>query len=1121
MKYPRFCINWQRFIIFLAVIAGMVRAGNAIAGEPSQLAGGRTPLWQIGTADNSAAEFAHGPGDYRAYQQPALFLIGQSDPKQDWPYVQPGEVDRSWAPGTPQTFAIVFAIKQAPGASCRLVLDFVDTHSAQPPKLDVAINGASWQFQTPPGAGDESVYGNPSQGREHIIAIDVPARVLQAGNNRVTITTESGSWVVWDAVRFESPDNMELAPVARQTCIHSITSPTVLIRHQDQLFQPIEVDLLHIGQGGQAAFWIGEEPIQEMAIQPGRQTFEVVHPAVKTPKAITVRIDVDGESVAKKQVTVQPVRRWIVYLLHNTHLDIGYTHTQDDVEKRQIEFLDRALELIEKTNGYPPEARFVWQPEGLWPVESYLNQASAAERAAFIEAARGERIGLDALYGNALTGLYNGEELFALVDYAARLREKYGISLESATITDVPGLTWGIVPVLAQIGVKYFSISPNIGHRVGHAHIQDDHPFYWISPCGRYKILCWQTGRAYSWLFSGFQEKPIFDYLRELEASNYPYDMVQCRVTVGGDNGYPDPHLPEQVKAWNERYAYPRIVIASTSQMFRDFEKEYGAQIPVVRGDFTPYWEDGAASTAADTALCRQATEMLIQCQTLWAMLQPGMFPEDRFYASWRNAVLYDEHTWGAHNSISEPDSEFAKSQAAHKQKFALDAAAIARELIVEATSKRAARDAEVNAVEVFNTLSWPRTDLVLLPADLPRIGDRVKTAAGHVVASQRLATGELAFIARDVPPLGSAKYLIETGPADALGEARADENGLINRLLTVAINDQTGAIDALTIAGSEHNFAQGRGLNDYVYVAGRDSENRHYVQDTQISVQDAGPLVATVRITSAAPGARLLVRELRLVDGLDRLDIRNVVDKLPIREKEGVHFGFDFNLPEAAVHMDMPWVVIQPEADQIPGACRNYFAIQRWADVSNLECGATLATVDAPLVQIGAIRTDVSHPFHTEDWLQHIEPSSTLFSYVMNNYWETNYKADQDGLISFRYSIHPHQRQYQQIEAMRFGIERNRPLVIIPVRLDGPDSKPSLFTLSNPDVIVTSVKPSRDGQATMIRLFAASGESESCTLHAAGSKAFYRSNSTESRGQHVASPLNLAAYEIVYLRME
>ena len=108
---------------------------------------------------------------------------------------------------------------------------------------------------------------------------------------------------------------------------------------------------------------------------------------------------------------------------------------------------------------------------------------------------------------------------------------------------------------------------------------------------------------------------------------------------------------------------------------------------------------------------------------------------------------------------------------------------------------------------------------------------------------------------------------------------------------------------------------------------------------------------------------------------------------------------------------------------------------------------------------------------------MEHIKPSQTIYSYVMNNHWFTNYKAEQDGPTTFRYAL-PH-KQYDPIAAQRFGIERSQPLVVASAHSDSPSEKP-LVKLDTPDVIVASVKPANDSngehRAWIIRLFAAAG---------------------------------------------
>ena len=149
-------------------------------------------------------------------------------------------------------------------------------------------------------------------------------------------------------------------------------------------------------------------------------------------------------------------------------------------------------------------------------------------------------------------------------------------------------------------------------------------------------------------------------------------------------------------------------------------------------------------------------------------------------------------------------------------------------------------------------------------------------------------------------------------------------------------------------------------------------------------------------------------------------------VYKKKIRTKEGVHFAFPFNVPDGVMRMDIPWAVVRPEDDQLPGSCKNWFTVQRWVDVSNDKYGITWATLDAPLVEVGSITAETP-------WIKTLKPSQTLFSYVMNNYWHTNYKADQEGSTAFRYVLRPHKGGYRAIDAARFGIEASQPLVATP----------------------------------------------------------------------------------------
>jgi alpha-mannosidase len=209
----------------------------------------------------------------------------------------------------------------------------------------------------------------------------------------------------------------------------------------------------------------------------------------------------------------------------------------------------------------------------------------------------------------------------------------------------------------------------------------------------------------------------------------------------------------------------------------------------------------------------------------------------------------------------------------------------------------------------------------------------------------------------------------------------------------------------------------------------------------------------------------------------------------------------------------------VRPEQDQLPGACKNYLTLSRWADVSNDRFGVTWATVDAPLVEIGAITVDVANPFDPNAWIERLSPTGTFYSYVMNNYWETNYKASQDGPTTFRYALAPHGR-FDQAAAARFGVEQSQPLIVVPVKPDGPVREP-LLRVAPSSVLVTSVKPSLDRKALLVRLFNAGASPERVELKGTAPVRISQSSPNEEPGAEIPIPFELPAMGITTLRLE
>ena len=286
------------------------------------------------------------------------------------------------------------------------------------------------------------------------------------------------------------------------------------------------------------------------------------------------------QKVASREVTLKPVRRMQIFLLPHSHNDIGYTALQADVEKKQNSNIETGLRLAKATADYPEGARFKWNTEVLWCVDNYLRAATPEQRAAFMAAVKSGQIGLDAFYCNILTGLCRPEELLNLMRYATQLSAETGVPITSAMISDVPGYTWGTVSAMAQAGVKYFSFAPNYFDRMGSTMKEwQDRPFWWKGPDGKQRVLCWCPSRGYALghIIGDGEALARFipDYLVELEANGYPFDITYLRWNVHGDNGSPDEKVADVVRDWNARYVWPRLIISTTAAAFSEFEKRY------------------------------------------------------------------------------------------------------------------------------------------------------------------------------------------------------------------------------------------------------------------------------------------------------------------------------------------------------------------------------------------------------------------------------------------------------------------------------------------------------------------------------------------------------------------
>jgi hypothetical protein len=154
----------------------------------------------------------------------------------------------------------------------------------------------------------------------------------------------------------------------------------------------------------------------------------------------------------------------------------------------------------------------------------------------------------------------------------------------------------------------------------------------------------------------------------------------------------------------------------------------------------------------------------------------------------------------------------------------------------------------------------------------------------------------------------------------------------------------------------------------------------------------------ATVRLR--APGARELAVTYRIVHGADRLEILDVVDKLPVADKEAVFVAFPFALDDPRARYEITGGTHADGDPEVPGSAHHMRAVRGWVALEGQRTVA-LATHDAPLVQVGTIHL----PYAPFPPTTHAEPA-TVFSWPMNNGWDTNFPLSQGGEIQLAYAV-------------------------------------------------------------------------------------------------------------------
>lgn len=868
------------------------------------------------------------------------------------------------------------------------------------------------------------------------------------------------------------------------------------------LMQKVEVSVRNDGNVAAATLQLGSEK-QEVKLQKGENKFYFEIPQATTSQQMTLIVDSEGE---KKQSTVDvaPVRHWQMNMVQHTHTDIGYTRSQMEILAEHLRYIDYALDYCDATDNYPDFAKFKWTCEISWAVSEYLKCRPVQQIERLKKRVKEGRIEIATMYLN-FDELPDEQTLAASLAPIKQFREN-GLKAEVAMQNDVNGIGWCFSEFFPDAGVKYVNMGTH-GHR---ALICFDKPtvFWWQSPSGKktltYRAEHYNHGNFFGIHTDNFEqfEERVLKYLDEMQAKNYPYDILVAQHSgYFTDNAPPSTKSCEMLKKWNYKYEWPKLRTAVASEFFKTVETQYADKIETIRGAWPDWWTDGFASGAREAAVSRITHSDVIANQGAlsFAKMLGATLPKttDDKINEINNALLfYDEHTFGYSESVRDAYGLETWEQRSLKQSYAWEAyrhAGLQGEVAMGVLQQFAPK-ADLPSLMVYNTLNWSYNGIAKAYIDhqiLPREkAFEIVDANGKVVPAQAAESRSDGtywnIYVKDVPALGYAQYFIkvkDSPRATASKTSSLEDTHVENAWYAIDFNVRKGTISRLFDKDLKKQLLADKPeweMGEFVYEI---IDSRHPMEQYKApqSIRrrpekmrfehfEEGPIWNTYRFrgeTVAGREPNNLMVEYRVFNVEKKIEIVYKLRKKAITDPEAVYVSFPYEVSGGKIYLDVPGGTIEAGVDQIPGSSNDWYTVQNFATARNNDFQVVMGSEEIPLMQFGAINTGRYQAGATPQ-------STNMYSWPMNNYWVTNFNADQMGEMKWSYFVSS--SADNSIEyATKFAWENRIPLRTRVLPASNTPGKTiaatSLLRIIPENLLLVNMKPVAGENAVMLQL--------------------------------------------------
>ena len=838
-----------------------------------------------------------------------------------------------------------------------------------------------------------------------------------------------------------------------------------------------------------------------------------------------------------KEVKRKPVRKWNISFVLHSHTDLGFTAPISDVAKIHNDNTDLAVLYVKETSKWPVGSRFKWTCEISWQLQNYIKDRSHVRVSELIKEIRKNNIEVGALYSGEHTDLLGHEEAIRSFYYAAELRRKYKINIDSALLSDVPGCTSGFVQIMAKAGIKNFNVADN--NFIAPFLIRTDlpRPFYWLGDAGT-KVLSWYTdhpfyayieGKNYG-LADSYENtlEKLPEKLMSLEDSGYQYDELQLQYAF--DNFRIEFRPAAIVREWNSKWAYPKIQLSTIREFYDRMRAKYEKVIPERKGDWTNWWGNIVTSYPAETSQSRKLHNKVPQFETIASaikMFDKKFIYPGNFNSIYDNNLAFDEHS--GNGLVWEAENEEQQQKALREgYGYIHDAWNDTRgiEENVKDSLSTLIKHENNNEIEiaVFNTLNRTRCGLVEVS-----IKNKTRKLAVLDVHSQKnvlhfeKVADKLKFFADDVPAFGFKKFRVIVSQNKNLQNAEkiTPTNGIYsveNSFYILKINNEGKILSIYDkesrkkISGKyKHNFASpvvfhpkvkkelemGRFIPEVYNGVKVPGQSIDLLSESKIKLEECleNNLSQTIKLSFIINKIKWLEQTIELPKYAKQINISfkipySILYNKNVREKLGnsftnggiLYFAFPFNLQKPKFYYDAPCSVLEPGKNQFKGTCKDFYAINNWCQLKDYKTVINFTSENIPLIDIRSFGLTQYKEKLDENLSRILVRALALNEGIMN--LPSPYNNSDD--FVFKFSITSNSIDEKNIETLRsaneFGEIIHNPLIGVKLKQNnsGIDSSEASFIKIRPDSIqIVNIKKAEDNNDMIIRLRETNGKSD------------------------------------------